>query len=248
MLVVGAASLIFLPGFSAQATACPNLAIDFQDEVWAPGANVNAFRAPLVFRKNGSVCSPEGTSSIWIAIQASAGTQNGGISQRGWIHASGLGYCRFWEWNDNLGNPDSDSGVQVQHCGDDADGAVRDLKVAKAYIQAEHIYTYAIYDCGTSGWSTCTLEDAGPDSSNFGNSWGAAAAEVHYGGVLCTDDMLGSQNQQVKWGGADPIQGIKELGGVWDVRPLTYQDRSICGQFVSPTHTDSQFNVYDSNT
>jgi hypothetical protein len=180
-----------------------------------------------------------------VSIETAGSGTGGGISQRGWIHLSGVGYCRFWEWNDNQG---TDTDPKLQHCGDDAGGDRRFFKIEKLWIQAEHIYTYAIYDCGTSDWTTCTLDDAGPNSANFGNSIGTTDAEVHYGGANCTDDMLGSSNNQVQWGGTPAITGMLNVGGSWYVKPLDYLDLAGCGQYKSPTHTDDTFNVYDSNT
>ena len=165
----------------------------------------------------------------------------------GFIHAYGSGYCRFWEWNDNQSY---DTYPQLTHCGDDQDGDHLNFKIEKLWQPKFSLYTYAIYNCGTSGWSgsSCALVSDGPDSDFFGDSIGVPVAEVHYGGSSCTDDMLGSSNAESKWGGSDPIEGMQAVNGSYQVRPLNYVDHADCSQFVSDVHADDTFKVYDSNT
>jgi hypothetical protein len=229
---------------AALANSCPgDISIGFLNEHWKPDAQIAGFRAPLVFRKSGSVCTPGGFSATWVGIEAGGATGTGhGISQMGFLHEPGS-YCRFWEWNDNSGY---DTQPQLAHCGDDQDGDSLNFKIAKLWQPRFNFYSLAIYNCGTSGWTNtdCNLVSDGPDADTFGNMIGATDAEVHYS---CTDNILGSQNAQSKWGGNDPIEGMPFVNGSYDVKTLTYHDTSGCSEYVSSTHTNDTFKVYDSN-
>jgi len=134
----------------------------------------------------------------------------------------------------------------IDRCNTDANGSTRLFKVQKVWDPGIPDYDYAIYDCGTSGWLTCSLLDMGPPLGGFqGAVFGLVDAEVNFGQSACTNRVMGSSSDSDKFGGAsDPIEGQHNVGDAWSVQTLTY-GAATCSNYASGTHTNDTFKEYD---
>jgi hypothetical protein len=251
VLAIVALSLILLGRLTPAAAdetwpACPaSTHYDFLGGAWTPTSNdITGFRAPIVLRIDSALCNsgnPAGATSVWVAVQSR--DLNGGIVQIGWSHIQGVGYCRFWEYNNDHGY---ETHAQTYSCaGSDGDEVL--FKVSQWYSSQEDRYFWGMYDCGTADWSSCTLKSGGPTTTDVGDVFATPSSEVNYGGTGCTIEMMGSKNYRVRFGeGNDPMKGQKSFTS-WTVRSIDYSvDLSDCNvDYLSDEMTDSTFRTYD---
>ena len=243
-VALGTVSWVLVAQRPAAAVTCPaSPNFDFLTEHWDPSDHIIAgFRAPIVLRTRGSVCSPDGHVDNWVAVESLDG--NGGISQIGWRHDAATGYCRFWEYNTDHGY---DSGPRFYDCGLNSDGDEIWFKVEQWYNSSTDLYYWGMWDCGGS-WTSCTAKGGGPRTGYLGAVLGAVDAESNYGGSACTNLMMGSSGYRVRFGegqSPDEIRGQRTFLGSYSVRSLTYYDQADCPDYASNEHTDSTFRTYD---
>jgi hypothetical protein len=239
-------SLVWLPlaAQPAGAVTCPGQADRaFRSENWNPTNDSPAgFRAPVVLRRSGTLCSPYGTSSSWVGIESIV---NLGIAQIGWIHESGIGYCRFWEWADGQGY---DTGpILYGNCGD-SDATEILFKVSEWFNPDEQNYDLSLYDCGTVDWGSCTSKSTGPRVDKISSREALVSSEVNFGGSDCTptNEMMGSQGYRVRFGETDDtIKGQNSPGATFGVRSLSYEHPGVCSHYVGEDPTDETFRTYD---
>jgi len=203
-------------------------------EGWSPSDGVaSGIRASITLRTTGSVCIPVGFTVGWVDAALISSDSGGGGSQIGWIHHTTLGFCRFWYWADSAGN---NSGIRTHLCGSSG-GTQRFFKIQKTYNPDDHNYHFAIFDCGTSDWSTCTTLDLGPI---LGGGQGAFADTFSVnGGTGCGDDIMGTFNAPTVFGGAANIQEIHNLGDAYTSHNmLLYRDANTCSHSLPQNPID----------
>jgi hypothetical protein len=234
---------LILPATAASAVTCPpSPTFEFLSEHWEPSDHVvSGMRASIVLRKgshSGSVCTPDGHTDAWVAVEDSSISS---ISQIGWTHDGTFGYCRFTEWF----TPSTFNPPVLDRCGTDADGTSRFFKVRTWFNPEAGRDYYGIYDCGTADWVTCTLLDDGAPDSGFPSPIGAVVAESSDGSG-CINDFLGSPNYRVRFGeSTNEIRGQRTTGGSWGVKTLNYYDLATCSHYKSDEHTDTTFRTFD---
>jgi hypothetical protein len=160
------------------------------------------------------VGGPEpGFSAAWVAIENTAGSR---ITQIGFIHVydSTLGVgkiCRFWA----IG-----SGVAHEYgCGNQTDDVYTWFKILKQYNADTKAYYYNIYDCGTGSYNGCTSKNA--SEAAYASAFGLVAAETDFGRSACTVRIMGASSDKQKFATTNnPIEGLHDVGGIWDTKPL----------------------------
>lgn len=217
-LIAAPAMGIFVGVPTAVAATCPSSPNhDFVSESWSNGgtfANIDGVRAPIKKRTDGTVCSG-GTetsfSASWIAIQTSNGTA---ITQIGFIHqaiSGGSEFCRFWA----IGS----GAVHDYACGTSGNDVYEYFQIQNYVDPATHAHYYDIEDCGTSGYGSCTSEDA--TAPTYSNPWGVVAAENDYGKGCLTNLMGYSADPQNVGTSANPLQWQNSVGGTWATKTMS---------------------------
>lgn len=78
---------------------------------------------------------------------------------------------------------------------------------------------YAIEDCNTNGYSSCTVLNSAQPA--YSAPWGIVAAESAYGGTACTTQIMGSSSNVQNFGtSANPVQWQKGLNASWTTESL----------------------------
>ncbi len=239
-----AVSTLVAPTAGAGVGTCPvNVNYDFIVDAWAPSNPPNGVRSPIELRKNGDVCSPgpwTGAVYEWVGVYNNTGSGGGAISQVGWTLTSGKGYCRFWYWDNGSGG---NSGVNYSRCGQDGAGDVRLYKVEDTLVSGTH--RYSVWDCGTSGWSTCGNSlDQGPTVANLNPNEASAVTESPFG-VNCLQIIMGGSNHPTVYGGGlGDIKQQAAYNGAWTSHSLDYRP-AACQHYDSGVHNDVKLTTHD---
>jgi hypothetical protein len=243
MLMASTAIAVLLQGFfapPASAAACPPVsAHDFVSTAWNT-TSATGVEAPVQLRKNGTICAPNTTEadqdSSWISLEPTDGSA---IVQMGFIHfwnyaIGSAQFCRFWATGGGA--------AHVYKCGSDASGAYVFFKIYKFYDTDSRFYYYNLLDCGSTAYTACTSYDASQRS--WASSWGIVAAETTYGGVACTDRIMGTSAAPANVGTSS--YGIKwqsAVGGTFATKTLS-DPNATCSHYVG-VRTNSILSTWD---
>ena len=229
--------IVVTASFEAYASSCTvsESPHDFVTEAWYGGGSVQGLRAPITLRGS-AVCDSTGTlSASWefVAVQGNSIYGGAGIVQIGWGKLEGNGGpCKFfwysrgdsyyhnpqvdyWDCNPSLG--------QTQYFKIDTSGS-----------------KFGMYDCGTGGWSTCSvaLPDFAQSDWTTSSIFAWLGSEVNYPPDV---DMMGSQANPGQY---NPIKGERSSDG-WQTRSLTFSGANH-PRYHSPVHTDTDLQAYSS--
>ena len=223
-LLIPTVQILATPYASANPTCPVFTGSDHVASRWLNSA-VHGVEAPVQLRKTGTVCDPDGEDSDWVGIEEAAGG-NDHIVQAGFLHrynsATGTAqYCRVWA--NGVGSPH----VEPNSCGTDPGGTYVYFRVTEVFVNND--YHYRILDCGTDGYTNCTILNQ--DEFAFGNPEGAVAgAEVAFG-PTCFDRIMGSSSLPANVGtDVNSILWQNSLGGSWTTRSLTPLT-TTCGHY-----------------
>ena len=244
LLAAPAALVISSPADNAAAIACPSSADNERVGVqWyvTPSENVvHGYRARINLRTSGNLCTGNANSFVspWIGVYGPNGSS--GISQIGW-GLDDLGYCKFWEYNNNEGY---DTGPMDYQCGTHNSGDMTYFKVHRA-PNSRGEWTFVEADCGTdSTYTNCNRKSSGPLESELSPAEAGSWQETNFGGLDCPNVFMGSASAPTLFGGTDPIQGQGQNDN-WGVRVQDYYDFASCRHYASGLATDDTLTTYD---
>lgn len=218
-VLAGALLVLILPTMQAiyttpahAAPICPSQPnYDESYGQWNTGS-ANGVRAPVQLRKTGTVCEGgfyAGENFDWIGIDSDTLIAQAGFGDYYDASTGVTKYCRFTAIGS--GTPDF-----YGSCAD-AGGTYVYFQVYEYQNPTNHNYYFGVFDCGTSGYGSCTERK---EQLAFYGDGRANGAETPFG-KGCTQQIMGSPSNPVNIGtNVNPIEWQSSVGGSWGTKTL----------------------------